>query len=361
MTLGDHLEDLRRRLMLAVLGIAPIAIVALYFGDTLLGLLIKPVQAALRKQGLPAQLMQTSPMETFFGYFHISIIVSVVVGAPWLVYQVWKFIAPGLYKHERRFVHLLLPFSGVLSIAGVLFMYFVILPFMLAYFVNFGTKIGTPHPPVAEVPAGVVLPVFPVLSADPPNPVDGQVWINKVTHEICAAMDGSILRTEMGRGAAIVQQYKVKEWIDFFLDLCLAFAIGFQTPIIVMLLGWVGIIDRAFMKKYRRHAIMAILVGAALLTPADPISLFLMSVPMYLLYELGGVLFTYLTPERVAYGRKGKPPEDDDNTPAPPGQGDGSFYREDSALRKKVIDLVPNTLASAGLLPKDRPNDNEPS
>lgn len=356
MSLGDHLEDLRRRLVLAVVGIAPIAMVAMYFGSELLELVIRPVRNALREQGLPTQMMQTSVLETFFAYFHIAVIASVVLGAPWIIYQLWKFIAPGLYKHEQRFVHLLLPFSGVLSIVGVLFMYFVILPFMLAYFVHFGTTIGTKPQVTAEPPAGIVFPTIPVLAADPPAPLPGQIWLNKTTHHLAAAVEGGVLRIELGKGAAITQQYKVKEWIDFFLDLCLAFAVGFQTPIVVMLLGWAGIINRAFMRKYRRHAIMAIVLAAALLTPADPFSLVLMSVPMFLLYELGGVLFTYLTPDVVAYGRKGKPKDNDDDT-TPPGDGDGGAPNEDSKLRKKVLDLVPNTLSSAGLLNKERDGD----
>jgi sec-independent protein translocase protein TatC len=355
MSLGEHLEDLRRRLTLALLGVGPIMLVSLYFGDTLLELLISPVRQALRDAGLPATLQQTSVLETFLTYFHIAVIVGLILGAPWIIYQLWKFVAPGLYQHERRFVYLLLPFSGLLSILGVAFMYFVILPVILAYFVNFGTSIGTHRAVTAEPPAGVVLPTFPVLPSDPPSPAQGQVWINSTTHELSVFIDQQVLRTELGRGAAINQQYRVAEWSDLFLDLCLAFAGGFQTPIIVMLLGWAGIIDRKFMRTYRRHAILIICVASAVLTPADPISMLLMSIPMYLLYELGGVLFTIVTPERVAYGMRGKPKDDD--TPAPPGQGDGSFYREESPLGKKVRELVPNTLASAGLLPKGKDED----
>ncbi len=358
MSLGEHLDDLRRRLALALIGVAPIMLISLALGDTLLGLLIKPVQSALRDAGLPATLQQTSVLETFLTYFHIALIVGLILGAPWILYQLWKFIAPGLYQHERRFVYLLLPFSGVLSVVGVAFMYFVILPVILAYFVDFGTSIGTQRPNVAQIPEGMVIPTFPVLQGDPPTPVEGQIWINATTHEISTVVGNQILRSELGKGAAITQQYRVAEWSDLFLDLCLAFAAAFQTPIVVMLLGWAGIITRDFMRTYRRHAIMAICVVSAVLTPADPISMLLMSIPMYALYELGGVLAVIVTPERVAYGRKGKPKDEDDDTPAPPGRGDGSFYREESNLTKKVRELVPNTLASAGLLKKGQGEDD---
>lgn len=360
MSLGDHLEDLRRRLVLALLGLVPIVVTAFIFGDQIFEALISPVREALLKAGLPPAMQQTSVLETFFTYFQMAIIVAVVVGAPWIIYQLWRFVAPGLYQHEKRFAYLLFPMSLGLSFLGILFMYVIILPVMLQYFVNFGTSIGVHPAATSPVPEGVSLPTFPVLPADPPSPTEGQMWINGATHQLSGVIGGRVMRTDMGKSVPIVQQYRVGEWVGLFLSLMLASAGGFQMPVVVMLLGWAGIIDRPLMKKYRRHAIMGIIVAAAILTPTgDPFTLMLMSVPMYLLYELGGVLFTFLPPDRVAYGRGGAPKEGnvDDETPV-----DASKRGTASPLVRKAVDLVPNSLRSAGLLDErdDHDRSDEP-
>lgn len=346
MSLGDHLEDLRRRIILALTGLVPIVVIAFAFGDVLFGLLISPVRQALLEEGLPGTMQQTGPLETFFTYFRVALIAAALVGAPWIIFQLWKFVAPGLYQHERRFAYLLFPMSLALSLLGVLFMYFVILPIMLHYLVNFGTSIGVRASPTVPLPEGVALPSFPVLAGDPPAPVDGQAWINSSTNQLSFAVKGTLMRVDMGRGAAITQQYRVGEYVDLFLSMMVAFAGGFQTPVVVMLLGWAGIIDRAMMRRYRRHAIIAVCVVAAVLTPTgDPITMLLMAVPMYLLYELGGVLFTVLSPQRVA-GATRKEGDVDDETPFDA----GSQPTRENPIFRKAVGLVPNTLRSTGLL-----------
>lgn len=346
MSLGDHLEDLRRRIILALTGLVPIVVIAFAFGDVLFGLLIAPVRQALLEEGLPGTMQQTGPLETFFTYFRVALIAAALVGAPWIIFQLWKFVAPGLYQHERRFAYLLFPMSLALSLLGVLFMYFVILPIMLHYLVNFGTSIGVRQSPTIPLAEGITLPSFPVLPGDPPAPADGEAWINSSTNQLSFAVKGMLMRVDMGRGAAITQQYRVGEYVDLFLSMMVAFAGGFQTPVVVMLLGWAGIIDRAMMRRYRKHAIIAVCVAAAILTPTgDPITMLLMAVPMYLLYELGGVLFTVLSPQRVA-GEKHKEGDVDDETPFDP----RSQPSRENPIFRKAVGLVPNTLRSTGLL-----------
>jgi len=313
MSFGDHLEDLRRRLVLGLVGIIPIFIAAIIVGPHILDLLILPVQTELHRAGLPPQLQATGPVETFATYFRIAIIVTILVGSPWLLYQTWLFVAPGLYEAERRFVYFLVPMSAILTTAGTVFLYFVMLPVVLSFFIGFGAGIAAEPIPTAPLPEGIVLPEIPLLEADPPDPSPGQYWFNTGRSELrLATADGqdvSVLGAALTRTSGILQQYRISEYVKLFLSLALAFAVGFQTPLVVLLLAWAGIVDRPFLLRYRRHAIMVCAIAAALLTPADPLSMILLAVPLYLLYELGLALILLLPPERIARGFKREPPD----------------------------------------------------
>lgn len=311
MPLGDHLEELRRRVVFALLGLAPILVGCLIAGRWLLDRLIEPAQAALRAQGLPAALQATSPLETFGSYLKVSIIATVLLGSPWLLYQLWLFVAPGLYARERRFVHLLVPMSALLTVTGTAFLYFVLLPVILAFFIGFGATIGRLDPRVAEAPAGLVLPTLPVLEHDPPSPEIGAEWVNLrlMQRRTCIAYEGDrpiVLGIELTRGAGVQQQYRVSEYISMVLSLAIAFAAGFQTPVVVLLLGWAGIVERATLARYRRQVAMVCAIAGALLTPADPVSMILLAVPLYLLFELGMILLVVMPAERVARGFRGE-------------------------------------------------------
>lgn len=309
MSFGDHIEELRKRLIFGLLGAIPIFALAIAYGQTILEFLVLPVQNALRHEGQRPTLQATSVLETFFSYFKIAGIVTLLLAGPWLLWQLWKFIAPGLYQHERRFAYLLVPMSAVLTIAGILFLYFIILPAMLKFFVHFGSEMGRPVTPVlSTLPDGVTLPVYPVLEGDPQSPATGAVWINRLLNELrCnVAPPGQpavIMGMPLTKGAGIEQQYRIKEYLDLFLSMMLAFAGGFQTPVVVMLLGWAGVIDRPMLRQYRKHVIFVCAVAAALLTPTpDPLTMSLLAVPLYLLFELGGFLLWALPADRVARG-----------------------------------------------------------
>jgi sec-independent protein translocase protein TatC len=306
MSFGDHLEDLRKRVFLAIIGIIPIFAIAFGFGRTLLRLIIEPAQTQLIKAGEGAQLISTSPVETFSSVIKIALIVTVLVGAPWILYQLWRFISPGLYKHERRVVHLLLPFSGLLTIGSVLFLYYVILPVILAFFIAFGARVsGEPSVPVAPIPEGIVMPTIPVLEADPEAIEQGMMWINQTSNQlrVCYGFeeDGTpIIRLlSMNANVGISPMYKISEYIKTVLSMGLAFGIAFQTPVVVVMLGWVGIINPRTMRKYRKHALGVSVILGAVLTPADPLSMILLAGPLYLLYELGLFILQILPIERV--------------------------------------------------------------
>lgn len=295
MSLGDHLEELRSRVILGLLGVVPIFVVALVFGKTMLSFVIEPMRRALIAGGQPPNLLATSVFETFGTYVKLSLLATVVAGFPWLLWQAWKFLSPGLYKHEQRFAKLLLPLSLTLSVVGGVFMYYVALPIVLGFFVAFTTSVSPAPENVAPLPPGVSVAKIPILEADPPAPAVGDEWIYLPMRErrTCVAVrDGKpeVLSTPMQATTGIVQQPRVAEYVDQLISLALAFALAFQAPVVVLLLGWVGIVSVELLSQYRRHAAMGIAVVSAVLTPPDPVSIFVLAVPLYVLFELGLVL-----------------------------------------------------------------------
>lgn len=336
MPLGDHLDELRRRLILAIMGILPVFILGLVFGRTLLLFLVQPLQNALRAENVPSGgLLTTSVLEGFMNYLKIAALLAVVVGGPWILYQVWRFIAPGLYAKEKRFIFLLAPMSVVLSVAGLAFMYYLMLPFALFFFVKFNESLlHRPPTPIVALPEGITLPTMPILAGDPPDPKPGQFWLNTergglrvtipphppaqehlpvvswVTSWFSAKPDPQaapvgapiVLNIPLHSDSLIAQQYKIAEYVGLVLSFAFAFVVTFQTPVIVLLLGWAGIIQPKTMVKYRKYAIMVCVVVAAVVTPPDAFSMMSLAIPMYLLYEFGLVLVRVLPAERVSRG-----------------------------------------------------------
>lgn len=311
MSFLEHLDELRARLMWAVLGLLPILIAALYFGPQLLELIVRPVLVKLVQAGQPPEMQSTSPFETFFTYVKLALIATLIVGGPWVLWNLWKFVSPGLYDSERKLVRLMLPLSGLLSVAGVAFLWAVALPTTLFFMINFSTDIGRNHVDPASPPAGVALAQVPVLVSDPPDPKPGESWVNSTFNEfrVCLhardkdtppvlwSASGALVKPGLG-SATLKQQYKVDDYTDTFLSLALGFAVAFQTPVVVLILGWIGIIDQAFLSKYRKHAIMASAVVGAIATPGDPSMMLLLGIPMWLLYELGAILLRFFPPKR---------------------------------------------------------------
>lgn len=306
MSFGDHLDELRLRLVLAIAGIIPIFFLAMAVGKPVMAMLMVPIRAKLRDANQPAALLATGPFEAFGTWFRVVIVLTILVGAPWLVFQLWRFISPGLHRSERRFAYLLMPMSMVLTIVGELFLYYVILPVILAFLIGFGTSVARMDIETIALPAGVEVAHVVVLEADPEAPESGDLWINTAIRQlrVCigATAEGKplVLGTELAETAGVVQQYRISEYVKMLLNFALAFGIAFQMPLVVLLLGWVGIVDRAWLAKYRRHVAGVCAVLGAMLTPADPVSMLLLAIPLYLLFELGMVLLVLLPARRVA-------------------------------------------------------------
>ncbi len=336
MSFGDHLDELRRYVFYAIMGIFPIFFVAMYYSRNLVQLVTAPVRTALHNAHLPASLQSTGVFETFNVSMQMALVVTIILGSPWILWQLWRFIAPGLHNYERRFVYVLLPLSAGLTTAGISFFYFFVFPLVLSFMIDWGVMSGMGAAPRAPLPAGVQLPVFPILEHDPESPPLGAIWINRDDLRLNVAVpsaDGkgvSIFGTDLGPTATVAPGYRVREYVGTLIMMALSFAAAFQTPVVVLMLGWVGIIDRRFLSTYRRHAILVSLIMGALLTPGDPMSFILVTIPIYLLYELGGLLLYLLPVHRVTRGLTFKRPRDDDMSEDPP--------RERAALPPPVED-----------------------
>lgn len=316
MSFGDHLEDLRKRLFYALLGPIPILIVCLAFGGPILEFIVIPLETQLRASGQPVRLLATSPIESFGAYLKVAMAVAVLVSAPWILYQAWLFVAPGLYQNEKRFVYFLMPASAVLTATAMVFLYTVMLPVMLRFFIVFGSLMVQTNVATAPLPDDVTLPEIPVLSADPVSPEPGAMWLNGPLHELRFAIPDaagalSILRIPLDAGGTIAQQYRIGEYVNLVFGLAIVFAVAFQLPIAMLLLGWTGILRPEDLRPWRKHALFVCVVASAIFTPADPGSMVLLAAPLYLLFEIGLVLMQFVTPARVAGAGSERRSDDD--------------------------------------------------
>jgi Sec-independent protein secretion pathway component TatC len=348
MSFGDHLEELRHRVIMSLVVPLPLMIVLFPFADDLREILSLPVFRALNALGQPAQLQAMSPAETLGTDLKLSIIFAIVLSCPWILWQGWKFIEPGLYNQERRFVHLLMPGSAVLTIAGLALLYFVMLPLMLRVLIAFGLPGEQPNFPVTtneRIEASEIgdQPRIPVLAEQPKELVPGMVWISPSNDTLRIAVPVKdddtervrILMVPLGSEGMVLQQYRLREYINFILMLMVGISIAFQMPLVILLLGWIGIVEPSTLKKNRKYALLVCAIVSAIITPADVISMVLMLVPLYALYEFGIILLRFAPADRVARGAifKGAVSdvlgrfhsgEDDDDPEHPDEEGDGT-------------------------------------
>lgn len=251
MSFGDHLEELRARVIYALFGVAVTVGICLYYGREILYWLCIPLYEAQASLGQEIQIITLGPAEAFSVYLKVSIISGLVIAAPWQLYQLWKFVVAGLYQHERRAVYVLVPFSSLMVFLAIGFLYFLMLPICLQFFLRFGQLIE--H-----------------LQTTP----------------------------------------RVGEYIRFVLYLALGIVIGFQLPVAMMVGGWAGILDANWLSKYRGHALLACSIAGAVLTPSDPVSMMVLAVPLYGLFEVGLLLVRIVAP-KVA----NSPPESPEDPP----------------------------------------------
>jgi len=226
----EHLVELRKRLVYSLLAFAGCFLVGFYFSKPIYAFLTEPLAHAL--VGHPNNhLIYTAVYETFFTYVKVGMFAGLCLAFPIIASQIWMFVAPGLYKHER---HAFLPFllaSPVLFIAGAGFVFYIMLPFALRFFLGFETP-GT---------------------------------ANTLGIQLLA---------------------KVSDYLDLVTTLIFAFGLTFQMPVLLSLLGRVGIVSAAMLRKFRRYAIVGIFALAAIVTPPDLFSMVSLAIPLTLLYEV---------------------------------------------------------------------------
>lgn len=313
MPLGDHLEELRRRIVFALFGLAAGVIVAAVFGFRLVSLLATPLLQAQDALGFPPQLITTEPTAGFTSvYMPVVLIAGAIVACPWIFLQFWKFVSVGLYAHERKAVYVLVPFSSLLAFAAVAFTYFVLLPVSLLFFMNFATfyppaEIRHPNPVMRilidgyRVPSVDAAPDVASTAAEPPTlPVlvgdadvlaadlpDGSVWLDPVHHRLNIAIGGNVRHLPLQSDRLINPLPQFGRYIRFASFMTLAVTLAFQLPVVMLVLGRARLLDRDFLARQRRYAVLVIAILAAVATPADPISMLALAVPLYGLFELG--------------------------------------------------------------------------
>ncbi len=319
MSFGDHLEELRGCLIRALLGMALATILALVFGTTVLDVVFRPLLVVQRANGLQPRLQALGPTDAFAAYLRISILTGFIVSMPWLLHQVWKFVASGLYPHERRFVRMLTWASTGLFAVGVLFLYFVVLPIVLQFFISFNKSFEASGlmlsgfqrlllqiPASEEAPKDSIVPLqVPVLREDSADR-DMGMWVNATTRRLVVRTPQGLWSTPLEPNAvspAVFSEFAIDFYISFVLQLALAFGIAFETPLVVSFIAWIGIVSSATMIRSRRYIIFGIAIVAAILTPPDVLSQALLAVPMYLLFELGVLI------ARIAEKGKQKSPD----------------------------------------------------
>jgi sec-independent protein translocase protein TatC len=252
MSLGDHLEELRMRLIFALLGLGLGLVICLIFGKYIILFIQKPyvevmnkfvvsdvndpnLVALLKKAGLDNYSLRTlGPAQGITSYIKISLIAGLIVSCPWVFYHLWMFVAAGLFPHERRYIQMATPFSALLFITGSLF-------FMLV---------------VAEISLEFLMKV--------------------------------------DRWLGLQSMWTFAYYVTFVCMLMLVFGVAFQTPLAVFFLNKVGLVSIDALKRSRKFTILAIVIIAAMATPPDVVSQVTLAIPLYLLFELG-IILCYLS------------------------------------------------------------------
>lgn len=304
MSFGDHLEELRSHLIKALIGVAICAGLSLYFAGDLLSVLLQPALVVLEAHGQPANIQILSPPDSFLIYLKIGLLCGLIISMPWVLHQVWLFVASGLYAHERRFVRRFAPVSIMLFLGGVLFMYFIVLPIVLNFFVVFSLKIPMPDlrpnwvqrwfvpddAATTQPAAGRPGPSIPLVSGTPADAEPGTVWVDTKANRLAIQTPDGVLSVRMegtADAAPVNSQFGLNFYVSFILSLALAFGLAFEVPVLVVFLVLTDIVSVKALSSSRRYVIFGTTIAAAVLTPPDVVSQILLAIPVILLFEGG--------------------------------------------------------------------------
>ncbi|MEM9498283.1 MAG: twin-arginine translocase subunit TatC [Pseudomonadota bacterium] len=307
----EHLAELRTRLIRSVLAFVVGIVVAFTVAEPILQFLLAPIESTLRDLGDPAPTLQyTSPQEYLFTLFRISMVFGFMLAFPVIAHQMWRFVAPGLYRSEKA---AFLPFiiaSPLMFLAGAAFAQFVVTPLAMRFFLGFADVSSI----FANLLSGVVADVNTV--ADPNLPV-----VPDNFEAIVPETDEGIRVTFFG---------KVNESLDITLKFIMAFGICFQLPVLLTLMGKAGLVSSTGLAGVRKYAMVGILVLAALVTPPDVITQLILFTVVYGLYEVSIFLVKRVEKTREAQLRaEGVWFEDDEDTDAADPEDDDGDPLED--------------------------------
>ncbi|MBA6415050.1 twin-arginine translocase subunit TatC [Colwellia sp. 6M3] len=225
-TLFDHLLELRTRLLHAVLGVLVVFCSLIYFAQDIYQYVAQPLLAVMPEG---TQMIATDVASPFFTPFKLTIVLSIFITMPYILYQLWSFIAPGLYKNEKRLIAPLMFGSTLLFYGGIAFAYYVVFPVAFTFFSS-------------------------------------------------VAPDGVTIATD------------ISSYLDFVLKLFFAFGAAFEIPIAIILLCWTGVTTPESLRTKRPYIVVGAFIVGMLLTPPDIISQTMLAVPMLLLFELGIII-----------------------------------------------------------------------
>jgi Tat protein translocase TatC len=305
MSLGDHLEELRSRIIWCLIPPIPLAVIFFLVADSIVRWFLIPLYAVLEQHGLPTQVQVLSPPEFIIAEMKIAIGASILTSGPWILYQLWRFISPGLHHHERRFVYFLIPLSTLLGVLGLALMYYFMLPVILDFMVTMAGNIELQSAALVTGESFSNVSI-PILESQPEIAAVGDAWIKVpegvLTVAIPSSQDGvlSTLTMPMGHGSVISQQFQLSSYLGFVIMLMFAIAVAFQLPMVMLLLGWLGVANPDWLRKNRRYAILILALISAIITPQDIVSMLMMLIPLYALYELGIQLIVWVPISRVA-------------------------------------------------------------
>ncbi len=229
MSFMEHLEELRSRILRALAGVAVSFLLSLIYSEKLWGIIVQPAAKALKSLGYPPDLVFTSPMESFtIIWFKLPLLCSIFIASPWVCYQVWGFISPGLYRRERRWATPFILTSAGLFIAGGCFAYFIVFRYGLTFLLG------------------------------------------------------------IGQGLNVKPMITITDYFDLFVNVMLGVGLVFELPILIFFLTLLHIVTPGFLVRHSRYAILIIFIIAAVVTPTpDVFNMMLFALPMCLLFYVG--------------------------------------------------------------------------
>ena len=227
----SHLVELRKRLIHSLIFLSVLFVICYFFSEYIYGFLVEPYANAVKDDNVERRLIFTALQETVLTYLKVSFFAAFFITSPFILIQIWKFIAPGLYDHEKSAILPYLIVTPILFLLGGMLVYYLIMPLAIKFFLSF-----------ESVGVSTNLP--------------------------------------------IQLEAKVNEYLSLVMKLIFAFGLSFQLPVVLSLLARIGFIDAKFLKERRKYVVVIIFAAAALLTPPDPITQIGLAIPLLILYEL---------------------------------------------------------------------------